>query len=68
MTRQKGVAGEKCLWHFARECSDASYACSRELPGSQNVTESHWTLHFDYQMILVVKLELKSPKWLFLLR
>jgi hypothetical protein len=33
------VVGEDCLWQSARECYDASYACSRELPGSRHVTE-----------------------------
>lgn len=40
----EGVVGENSLWLFGRECSDASCACNRELLGSRNVTESHWTL------------------------
>ncbi|HSW79950.1 MAG TPA: hypothetical protein VLG47_04195 [Candidatus Saccharimonadales bacterium] len=62
----EGCPGENCQWQFARERSEASCVCRRELPGLQEVVKSllvrpsagqpGWPSITDYALILTMKL------------
>ena len=54
MTHQKGIVGEKYLWHFARESSPGNYVALVEVLGPQNVGESHWALQVKHLDIVEV--------------